>query len=115
MRQSSISVSHNSSPVKRFRAITCALSVSMKTRSPATAAPRLAPPPTIPLVRGRLRCQTCRPLPASSAKISFGAVTYISPSTTIGVPCSAPTSGIDSIHLGASRLTVVLSIWVSVV
>ena len=89
----------------------CALSVTMNTRSPATAAPRLAPPPATPLVRGRLKCQICRPLPASSAKHSFGAVTYMMPSTTTGVPCSEPASGTVNIHCGASRATVVLSIW----
>ncbi len=71
----------------------CAWSVTMKTRSPATATPRFALPPLTPLVRGRLKCQIRRPLPASSAKHSFGAVTYMMPSTTTGVPCSPPGVG----------------------
>ena len=39
-----MTLSHSSSPVKRLRAITWAWSVTMKTRSPATATPRLALP-----------------------------------------------------------------------
>ena len=42
----------------------CALSVTMKTRSPATATPRSMPPaalPASPAVRGRWKCQICRP------------------------------------------------------
>ena len=87
----------------------------MKTRSPATAAPRFAPPPAIPFVRGRFRCQIRRPLPASSAKASFGAVTYMMPSATTGVPWSDPRRVWSTSTCGASRDTVVLSISVSVV
>ena len=44
-----------------------------------------------------------RPVPASSAMHSFGAVTYMMLSTTTGVTCSWPASGIENIHAGASR------------
>ena len=56
--------------------------MTMKTRSPATATPRLAPPPATPLVCGRWKCQISRPLPASSAMHSLAAVTYMMPPTT---------------------------------
>ena len=42
-------------------------------------------------------------LPASSAKHSFTAVTYIRPSTTTGVTCRLPASGTVNVHRGARR------------
>ena len=68
----------------------CASSVSRNTRSPATPTPRLALPAVTPGVRRRLNCQIMRPLPASSAMHSFGAVTYMTPPDTIGVFSNDP-------------------------
>src|SRR5215831_17036777 len=54
----------------------------MKIRSPAQATPRFIPCaalPTRPLVRGRWKCQSSRPAPASSAQHSFPLVTYNDP------------------------------------
>ncbi|PYP99906.1 MAG: hypothetical protein DMF82_23545 [Acidobacteria bacterium] len=75
----------------------CAWSVTMKTRSPATATPRLVPPaasPARPFVRVRRYDQMRRPLPASSAWHSFAVVTYMIPSTTTGVTASRDAFGI---------------------
>ena len=96
----------------------CALSVSMKMRSPAAATPRLKPVaalPATPLVRGRWKCQIMRPLPASSAQHSLALETYITPSTTTGVFSTVDTFAIGNIHFGAMRATLLLSICVSFV
>jgi hypothetical protein len=79
-----------------------------ETRSPASATPRLNPPVALPInpcVFGRWKCQSCRPVPASSAQHSFALVTYIMPSTTTGVVSARVTPGIVNIQLSASRET----------
>jgi hypothetical protein len=90
----------------------------MNTRSPATATPRLMPlaaSPTRPFVRGRRYSQIRRPVPASSAWHSLAAVTYITPFTTTGVTSSREESPSEYTHRGASRATLLLSIWSSAV
>ena len=64
-----------------------------------------------PLIVPDLRAR----VPASSAKHSFGAVTYMMPAATTGVPWSDRAFGMVNIHRGPSRATVVLSICVSAV
>jgi hypothetical protein len=66
----------------------------------------LAASPARPWVRGRLKCQVSRPVRASSAIASFTDVTYITPSTTTGVPSSARGASCTvNIHFGASFWT----------
>jgi hypothetical protein len=96
--------SHAIAPVQRFNASTCASSVSRNTRSPASATPRFAQA-AAPAVRARLKCQTWRPLPASSANTSFGCVTYMRPSATTGVTWSELASGSANVQRGARRAT----------
>jgi hypothetical protein len=49
-------------------------------------------------------------------RVAFiGRGTYMMPSTTTGVSCNSPVLGTVNIHLGPSRLILLLSICVSVV
>ena len=61
-----------------------------------------SPVGTSPGVCGRMNCQICLPVRASSARTSFTAVAYITPSTTSGVICSARLPPISWVHFGSS-------------
>jgi glutamate formiminotransferase len=59
---------------------------------------KAAASPASPAVRPRRKCQSSRPVSASSAKASFGAVTNIIPSKTTGVTSSRAEPGNGNIH-----------------
>ena len=116
MRQSASSVSHSSSPVKRLSAMMCAWSVTMNTRSPATA------DAAVGAAAGHAR--RARPLevpdlPAAAgvervALVGRGHVHDAVDDDRRALQLAGVRESVN-IHCGASRATLVLSICVSVV